>query len=255
MNRKLILGALIGATAIVSLPSAANAATCTYDGATKRMDVRYRSGESSVTIKPGNTLQFSDGGLLRTCFDPATGKAATGANTVRLTVKAVSGTGPQTQKTILDETSASLIDQNRALDMFVLTGTNDRFVLKKGARNDSVRLSDSLGPEIDLDYNLENDVHMTTSNTSVEVDGGAGNDLIDASLVRFYNTDQIGEAGNDVLVGGAKKDGLFGSFNDDVLFSDGDPGQIDIVQGGDGTDRGKVDFGFDQFSQIELFNL
>jgi len=255
MNRKLILGALIGATAVVALPQAANAATCTYDGATKRMDVRYSAGESSVTIKPSNTLLFSDGGLLRSCFDPATGKAATGANTVRLTVKAVSGTGPQTQKTILDETSASLIDQNRALDMFVLTGTNDRFVLKKGARNDSVRLTDGLGPEIDLDYNSENDVHMTTSNTSVEVDGGAGNDLIDALGVRFYNTDQVGEAGNDVLVGGAKKDGLFGSFGDDVLFSDGDPGQVDIVQGGDGTDRGKVDFSFDLFGQIERFDL
>jgi hypothetical protein len=255
MNRKLILGALIGATAIVSLPSAANAATCTYDGATKRMDVRYRAGESSVTIKPGNTLQFSDGNLLRNCFDPATGKAATGANTVLLAVKGVSGTGAQSQKTILDETSASLIDQNRALDMIVLTGNNDRFVLKKGARNDSVRLTDGLGPELDLDYNFEPDVRITTSNTSVEVDGGAGNDLIDASKVKFFKTDQLGEGGNDVLEGGGKNDGLFGSFGDDVLFSAGDAPQVDVVQGGDGIDRGQVDFGFDLFSQIERFDL
>ena len=46
------------------------------------MDVRYRAGETSVTIKPGNTLQFSDGNLLRNCFDPSTGKAAMGSNTV-----------------------------------------------------------------------------------------------------------------------------------------------------------------------------
>ena len=255
MNRKLILGALIGATAVVALPQAANAATCTYDGATKRMDVRYSAGESSVTIKPGNTLQFSDGGLLRTCFDPATGKAATGSNTVKLVVKGVSGTGPQSQTTFLDETGASLIDLNRQLDMFVLTGTNDRLVIKKGARNDSVRLQDGLGPEVDLDYNNENDVHMTTSDTTVEVDGGAGNDLVDASSVRFYNTDQLGEGGNDVLVGGAMKDALFGLADADILFSDGDAGQNDIVNGGEGSDRGKVDFAFDQVFSIEAFNL
>jgi len=56
-----------------------------------------------------------------------------------------------------------------------------------------------------------------------------------------------------VLVGGEKDDGLFGAAGDDVLFSDGDAGQRDVVQGGDGTDKAKVDFGFDQFSQIEQF--
>ena len=128
-------------------------------------------------------------------------------------------------------------------------------MLKKGARNDNVRLTDGLGPELDLDYNFEPDVRITTSNTSVEVDGGAGNDLIDASKVKFFRTDQLGEGGNDVLEGGAKNDGLFGTAGDDVIFSAGDAPQVDVVQGGEGTDRGKVDFGFDQFSSIELFNL
>jgi len=189
------------------------------------MDVRYRAGESSVTIKPGNTLQYSDGSLLRTCFDPSTGKAAVGSNTVKLTVRAVSGTGPQTQTTILDETSAGLLDLNRQLDMFVFTGTNDALVLKKGARNDNIRLTDGLGPVVDLDYNGEDDLRMTTSNSIVQVEAGAGKDLIDASLVHFYRTFQFGQDGDDILSHGKLADILNGGNGFDIAethFGDGD---------------------------------
>ena len=44
---------------------------------------------------------------------------------------------------------------------------------------------------------------MTTTNDAiVQVNGGAGADFIDATNVRGYHTVQLGEGGNDGLLGG-----------------------------------------------------
>jgi Ca2+-binding RTX toxin-like protein len=257
-HRKFLLGTLAAAAAIVSVPSAASAATCTYDSTEKRMDVRYRAGETSNTIRNGTSILYSDGGLLRSCFDPATGKAATATNTAKVIIKAATGTGAQQQTTTIDESVAGFADLNPALDLFVLTGTNDRLVLKEGAAKDNLRLQEqtdglAFGPLIDLNYDLNPDLRMTTSNSIVEVDAGGGDDLIDGSEVKSYRTVQLAEAGNDVLVGGAKPDSFNGGSDTDRIFSK--DGILEIVDGGSGTDTATID-SFEAPTSIEqvLFN-
>lgn len=258
MNRKLLLGALAATAAIVSVPSAANAATCSYDSTAHTMDVRYRAAESSVTIKPTpGSITVSDGGVLSSCFDPTNNRAATLTNTNKLTIKAATGYGPQTQRTVLDETGTTFADFNPALDITVLTGTNDRLVLNKGSRNDNLRLMEqsgglALGPLVDLDYNNEPDLRMTTNDSVVEVHGGFGKDLVDALSAQTYRTEQFGEGNDDVLVGGKFSDYLFGQDGNDTLFSDGDK-SVDVLDGGPQTDRAKVDFAFDKYTSIEAF--
>jgi len=258
-HRRILLGALLGVAAITSLPAAsATAATCTFDSAAHTMDVRYRASESNVTVKAVASLQFSDAGVLRPCLDPITNRAATSANTNRLTIKGPSGAGAQTQTTTIDETATTFGDQNPALDINVLTGTNDRLIVRKGIAKDSVHLMEqtegvAFGPLIDLDYNGEADVRMTTSGSVVEVHGGPSGDLIDAAAVRTYRTDLYGEDNGDVLMGGAQADNLFGAGGNDTLLAEGD-GQADKVDGGADTDKAKVDFGLDSFTGIEAFN-
>jgi len=258
-HRRILLGTLLGVAAVVSIPSAsASAATCAFDSTAHTMDVRYRANEGAVTVRASASLMYSDAGVLRSCLDPTTNRAATAANTSKLTIKGPSGAGPQTQMTTLDESAMPLADQNPALDVFVFTGTNDRLVVKKGVRNDSVHLMEqtglAVGPLIDLDYNGEPDVRMTTGGSVVEVQGGAGTDFIDASSAHSYRTDQYGEDGADVLKGGTQPDNLFGALGNDTLYADGDK-QADTVDGGSDIDKAKVDFGLDTFTGIEAFNF
>jgi Ca2+-binding RTX toxin-like protein len=256
--KRIILGTLAATAAIVAIPSAANAATCTYDSTAHTMDVRYRATESSVTVKPTpGSITVSDGGVLSSCFDPANNKAATLTNTNKLTIKAATGTGAQSQRTVIDETGTAFADFNPALDLFVFTGTNDRLVLNKGSRNDTVRLMEqtgglALGPMVDLDYNNEPDLRMTTSGSVVEVHGGFGKDLVDALSAVTFRTEQFGEGNDDVLVGGQSADHLFGQDGNDTLFSDGDKA-ADVVDGGPQTDRAKIDFAFDKVTSVESF--
>jgi Ca2+-binding RTX toxin-like protein len=248
--QKLILGGLLATAAIAAVPSAASAApaSCTFDSAARTMEVRYGAGQTAMTIKNGASILFQDGATLRPCFDATTGKAATAFNTNKLTIKAVSGTGAQTQMTTIDETAAGFPEQNPNLHLFVFTGTNDRLVIKDGAGKDNIRLQDSLGPLIDLNMDGKDDLTMTTSNTTVDVDGGAGDDALDASGVHFYSTNLIGGDGNDFLFGGAKVDGLFGTNGNDEIFAR--DGLSETVAGGAGTDTVHVD-GSDIRSGVE----
>lgn len=225
MHRKLLLGAIATAAAIAAVPSAANAATCTYDDTAKTMTVTHRPGEGNVTVKPGNTLQYSDGSLLKYCFDPSTGKAAAPTTLKVLRIKAATGTGAQSQTTTLDESTATFADFNRQLDVAITTGTNDQLRIRRGARKDLIHLMDqtgglAIGPLIDLDFNGEPDVRMTTSNSIVRVDLGAGDDAIDATGVLSYRTSQFGESGDDVLLGGKQPDVIDGGLGTDMASRD-----------------------------------
>jgi Ca2+-binding RTX toxin-like protein len=252
---KLILGGLAAVAAIAAVPSVASAApsTCTYSSATRTMDVRFGAGQTSMTIKNGSSLLYSDGTLLRSCFEPTTGKVATAINTDKVKIKGVSGTGAQAQTTILDETAGGFPESNPNLHFFVLTGTNDRLVIKEGAGKDNLRLTDGLGPIIDLNYDFKDDVTMTTSNSIVEVDAGGGADLIDASTVRFYKTFQVGEDGDDALLAGTAGDSLFGGNGNDVFFAKNAVKEA-VLAGGAGTDTATID-PFDVPNAIETLKF
>ena len=65
------------------------------------------------------------------------------------------------------------------------------------------------------------------------IDGGAGNDTIDASAVKAAGVTLVGGLGNDMLTGGAGNDSLDGGAGNDTLF--GRAGN-DTLVGGDGDD-------------------
>ena len=75
MKRRILLGALIGASALAAVPTAANAATtCTFDSAKRKLEVRYGAGDTRVTVRNGAGLEFRAGttGAFQNCFS-ATG--------------------------------------------------------------------------------------------------------------------------------------------------------------------------------------
>jgi hypothetical protein len=254
-HRKILLGALAGAAALAAIPSAANAAaTCTYDQTAHKMAVRYGASDTSVTVRDDSSLRYSEaGGFLRSCFSP-TGVVATAGNTNTLEIRVASGFGGNAQSTVIDETGGKFDSSNRLLEIHVLTGTSDRLTIREGANNDSVRLAEQtglgFGPAIDLNADGHVDVKMTTDDSVVEVDGGGGNDTLDASPALSYGTVLVGQTGNDVLIGGAKKaDILDGGPNDDFLFAK--DGISETIIGGTGTDHAQLDFA-DQPDGVEI---
>jgi len=252
--RRTLTAGLLGAAALAALPSAASAsATCTYDQTTRTMSVRYGAADTSLTMRNGATLLYSEGGgFVRSCFS-SSGVAATAANTDKVLIKAASGTGALHQTTTIDESFGGFPESNPNFQFMVLTGTNDRLIIDETAGNDSVRLMEqtgglALGPAVDLNYDGKVDLRMTTLDSVVQVNADGGNDLVDATLAQTYQTVQLGAGGNDVLVGGKEGDLLDGGANDDQLFAK--DGVIERVVGGSGTDKAQLDLN-DQPEGIE----
>ncbi|MGI9458044.1 MAG: hypothetical protein ACR2NU_15875, partial [Aeoliella sp.] len=74
-----------------------------------------------------------------------------------------------------------------------------------------------------------------TTFAMVEVLGGAGNDVLDGSLITVDTPlDLSGEAGNDALLGGAGLDSLDGGDDDDLLIASAND---DFLDGGSGNDQ------------------
>jgi Ca2+-binding RTX toxin-like protein len=72
-----------------------------------------------------------------------------------------------------------------------------------------------------------------TAVQTLKIDGGSGDDTIDASALTTLGVTLVGGAGNDVLTGGAGKDVLSGRDGNDVLSGNGG---TDKLVGGAGTD-------------------
>jgi RTX calcium-binding nonapeptide repeat (4 copies) len=253
-RRRILIGALLGTAALATVPSAASAsATCTSEQATRTMNVRHGATDTNLTMRNGATLRYSEGGgFLRSCFSTS-GVPATAANTDKVVIKAASGTGAAAQTTTIDESFGGFPESNPNLQFLVFTGTGDRLIIDEGAGSDSVRLREqteglAIGPAVDLNYDGKIDLRMTTNDSVVQVNAGDGNDLVDATLASTYQTVQLGEGGNDVLVGGKKADSLNGGDNDDHLFAK--DGVIDAVNGGSGIDKAQVDLN-DQLTGVE----
>ena len=247
--RRLLVGGLLAA-AIATVPSSASAfATCSYDQTTREMTVRYGAGDTSLTVRNGATLQYAEGGgFFRSCFS-VNGVAATAANTNRVNIKALSGTGASHQVTTIDESFGGFPESNPNLQFFVTTGTNDRLIVKESAGGDQIHLMEQTsGPAIDLNYDGRKDVLMATVNSVVQVNGGGSGDLIDAKGIFSYQAVLLGEGGSDTLVGGTKGDTLDAGADNDFLFAN--DGVIDSVIGGSGFDKARLDFN-DQASGIE----
>jgi len=247
MKRRILLGALIGASALAAIPSAANAtATCTFDSAQRQLNLRYAAADTNITVRNGPQLQFGKAGeSFRACFS-ATSVQATAANTDRVIISAASGTGAAHQETTIDETNGDFSASNPKLRFTVLTGTGaDRLIVKEGSGNQFVLLHNqtgglAFGPAVDLDTDGDDDIVMTTGFDSVvQVKGGTGNDILDAGPATVFQVRLEGEVGNDTLRGGSKQDVLLGGPDDDGFFSK--DGVKDILKGDAGNDHATMD--------------
>ena len=254
--RRTLTGVLLGAAALAAVPSAASAsATCTYDSVKHEMKVRYGSADTNLTLRNGQSLQFGEaGGVFRNCLSAA-GTAATAANTNKITVVAFSSaTGPAAQTTTIDERNGDFSDSNPNLRVSVLTGTGrDRLIVREGAALDAIAVKDqgglAVGPAVDLDKDGDLDITMTTGFDSVvQLNGGGGADLLDATLATQFQTVLVGEDGNDTLKGGKRNDGFQGGNGTDTIFAQ--DGNIESVDGGAGADTATVD-NTDQLTSVE----
>jgi hypothetical protein len=257
IDRRILIGGLLSAAAIAAVPSAASAsATCSYDQASRTMNLRYAAADTNVTVTNGATLQFGKAGEpFRSCFSP-TGAAATAANTDAVVIKAASGTGAAKQTTTIDEHNGDFSSSNPRLHFTILTGTGgDRLIVRETSGLDQVKLLDqtgglAIGPAVDLDSDGDIDIRMTSGFDSVvEVDGGGSSDLLDASAATVFQAVLVGEAGNDTLKGGKKADGFSGGPGNDTIFAK--DGIIEAVNGGADSDTATLDFNLDQPNSIE----
>jgi Ca2+-binding RTX toxin-like protein len=254
--KRILLGALIGASALAAIPSAASAtATCNYDTAKRQMSVRYGAADTAVTVRNGSGLEFREGSNgFRNCFS-TTGVRATAANTDSVSISGATGTGAAVQNTTIDETNGDFSDSNPKLRFAVITGTGaDRLTIKEGSGNNFVTVRNQstglgFGPEIDLDSDGDADINKVGFDNIVQINGGTGNDILDAGPNTTAQVVLLGEAGNDTLRGGIEQDNLDGGPGNDGFFAK--DGVIDIVTGGTGTDHARLDFNLDRDSSIE----
>src|SRR4051794_33497265 len=96
------------------------------DQAAPTMNIRVGAADTTLTVRNGNSILYSQASLVRSCFDLTTGKAATAANTDKVIIKAASGTGAAAQTTTIDASFGGSPERNPNLQFFVFTGTNDR---------------------------------------------------------------------------------------------------------------------------------
>jgi Ca2+-binding RTX toxin-like protein len=257
-HRRIVLGAVLSAVAVAAVPSAANAsATCTFDSAKRKLEVRYGATDTRMTVRNGFGLEFREGtsGVFHNCFSP-TGVLATAANTDKVTVAAAnSTTAALPQITTIDESNGDFSASNPKLAFFVLTGTGgDRLIVNETSSLDQVGVQDqtgglALGPAVDLDMDGDIDIRMTTLNGIVQVNGNGFSDLLDASKLTIAQAVLVGGDGNDSLNGGARQDGFDGGPGNDTIFAK--DGLVEAVNGGIGTDKAFMDVLKDQPSSIE----
>ena len=123
-----------------------------------------------------------------------------------------------------------------------------------GAGDDTVRLSDSFRGEA---YGEDGNDQMFISGACVdaEIQGGAGDDLIDCSN-NSYGVVVHGGVGSDTIFGSAYNDQIYGDEGHNALYGNGGNDSFfvqgnDFVDGGDGRDAVYVHGGLQQGSDVE----
>jgi len=169
--------------------------------------MRGGDGDDNYTWPPGTLTDIWDGGA--------------GNDTVTIIGNDTSGGVPASDQFVLSASGERVLFQRVNLIQFsVNIGSTENIVLKPGAGDDVVTVKDLTGVRA-----LKN----------VTLEGGLGNDILDASAQanRNIRVTLNGGEGDDVLKGGAGADTLNGGAGNDML--DGGAGNDDLF-GGDGND-------------------
>jgi Ca2+-binding RTX toxin-like protein len=205
--------------------SAQSAATCAFDAVTATVTVSVNGATANLRAV-GSTGEIQLNG--------ASCGQATVSNTDRVEVNGgalrdtvtVSGTFAPGLTAEADGSSEIEV-------LFALDGDDDTIRFNGAPGADRVFFT---GGGIDVGHDGDQDI--TTSGTeTLVVDGGAGNDIIDASAYSdspaLRRLRMFGGDGNDRLVGDGSGNRLYGDSGDDLLYGGDGP---DLLYGGPGND-------------------
>lgn len=188
------------------------------------------AGDDTLTSGFGNDIMLGEGGndtlvwLPGTLIDHYDG--GDGADNGVIVGNDTPINGSNADTFVLSKDSAhpgDVLFQRTNLIPFTVTMTGvETVTLRPQGGNDRVVINDLTG----------------TAVRNVVVEGGAGDDVLDASLQMSADVKVklSGGDGNDVLTGGAGRDTLDGGAGDDKLVSSNRDGKSDILIGGAGAD-------------------
>jgi Ca2+-binding RTX toxin-like protein len=201
---------------------AQSAATCAFDpaGAALTVTVNGVAAQLRASAATGElTLNGAAcGGATVTTTDSIQVNGGALADTITLAGRYAPGLTPEA-----DGSSEIEI-------VFALGGGDDHVKLNFGGGRDVLTFTAD-----GIDVGGEGDEDLTTAGTELlDVDGGPGNDVVDASLYEGTPTSGGGNGARLLLAGGSGNDRLTASLDADRMF--GDDGD-DILHGGDQRDR------------------
>jgi Ca2+-binding RTX toxin-like protein len=111
-------------------------------------------------------------------------------------------------------------------------GQIDNVIVRGTSGDDVITLAGDAADAQVLGLSAQVEVKGLETTDNLTIDAGAGDDVIDGTLLSFGHT-QIGGDGDDVLIGGSGNDTLIGNAGNDLLL--GGPGQ-DVLDGAPGLD-------------------
>lgn len=229
--RSNLLGLGTAFTVVLTAPTAALAATCSFNAEAARLDVALAAEWATISASPAGAILL--------------GGAPCGAATVASTVSiVVAGSSADDRLTIDVEHPFAA----RTAWSIQLDGGRDILGIEGSLRNDVI----VAGAEgVDLDGDSDRDV-VFTGVDRIDINGWTGNDMLSGEggygtggptpIALIFN----GGLGEDVLIGGTGNDSLTGGAGNDVLL--GGAGN-DALAGGDDNDYEDGGPGNDEFKE------
>lgn len=227
---------------------AQSAATCVFDAGTATVTVTVDGVKASL-------LAVKASGQIRLDGVPCGGATVSNIDTIQ-----VNGGGLDDRVSLAGSfvpgLTAEATGSSEIEIAFALGAGTDQVTVNLGNGNN--RLTFTSGG-IDVGNDLDEDI-TTTGIESVRVDGGGGNDVIDASAYTGtpYRGNLIlyGGSGNDRLTGDGAANQLYGEDGDDTLYGGASSDRFyggagnDVMYGGLGPDRFYADAAADGSDEI-----
>jgi len=226
-------------------------ALITYGGLEPINDTMAAASRQFVFGATPDNITLAIGSTTSTLSSPSSETITFGNPTGSLTVLAgggndtvnISGSNPSFNVRVDAGVGDNTVNATGVALQSIVTGTsnNDTIGASQSAATVTVTVAGTSTTRITGAATLEIDALAGTDTVtlgdlslhSVVVDGGTGNDVLDATAVMSTGVMLIGGEGNDQLTGGARDDVLLGGAGNDVLA--GRAGE-DLIDGGEGTD-------------------
>jgi hypothetical protein len=249
--RRLVLGAAVAGAAIGALPAMASASsTCSYNFNTKEVTINDASGSLALhVVRSGPYVAYGDGrSTPQICWGPVTIATTTNTDTINVIESAANVEGGIT----VDESQGMLApgatpesDGTSEIETVVYSNhTHPSLKVVGTSGPDTIRVGGS--GAVNLGTDADTDISVADGASNVALWGGAGNDFLSGEgfVNGVWNSATVplllvGEADNDVLLGGFASDALYGGANDDSLISV--DLSSDTLSGDTGDDTAKLD--------------